>query len=636
MMRGLTTCALLLAAGILAPQAEMIPFDEAHWDLSRGRVFEHMGRQAFAGIATLKDVDFQNGVIEVDIASPHVKTYPGILFRVQSRDDYERFYIRPHRSGHYPDALQYVPVFNRVAGWQLYHGEGCTAGIDRLPEDAWIHVRLEVSGSQARIFIGESESANLEVHHLRHGVSRGGVALFGPNDPSICYSNFSLRHDDTLVFDEPPPLVAPEGAIMEWELSRAYPSTRVNRSRYPRFYSIFYADWENVVADSTGLVDIARHRAWNRSGADLVLARKIIRSDEAQRVKFSFGYSDQIDLFLNGRKLFAASSAYQYRDPSFVGAVDLYDHAYLELEKGLNEIFMMVSEAFGGWGFMGTIEGQVTEPIRQHDRLEKAWETEAEFLTPESVLYDPKREVLYVSNFDNRFKQDATEESEFTGYISRLSLDGEITDLRWVSSLHAPCGLALRGDRLYTVERRNLTEIDIKSGDIRKRYPIPGADFPNDIDVTESGDIYITDTSSSAPLDSRIYRFHRGEVVPWERRRDIVRANGILVDGGEILFGNTGDGCLKSINLETRCVRTVTSLGAGVVDGIRKDGEGSYFVSHWEGQLYHVTSQGDVVEILDTMREKQNSADFEYIPEQRLLVIPTFVDNRVVAYRLRG
>ena len=36
----------------------------------------------------------------------------------------------------------------------------------------------------------------------------------------------------------------------------------------------------------------------------------------------------------------------------------------------------------------------------QHKALTPVWETEAVFKTPESVLYDAKRNVLYVSNYN--------------------------------------------------------------------------------------------------------------------------------------------------------------------------------------------------------------------------------------------
>jgi len=78
----------------------------------------------------------------------------------------------------------------------------------------------------------------------------------------------------------------------------------------------------------------------------------------------------------------------------------------------------------------------------------------------------------------------------------------------------------------------------------------------------------------------------------------------------------------------------VVSLGAGVIDGIRLlADDGTLIVSHWEGQLYIISPDGSVVEIADTIGE-HNMADFEYIREQNLLIVPTFLGNKVVAYRI--
>jgi hypothetical protein len=102
----------------------------------------------------LKDAVFRNGIIEFDVAVRHQKSYPGVRFRVQAEGDYELVYLRPHRAGHYTDAIQYTLAFNGVDGWQLYSGGGFTAGAI-LPPDQWIHVRLEVMGKQARVFLGD-------------------------------------------------------------------------------------------------------------------------------------------------------------------------------------------------------------------------------------------------------------------------------------------------------------------------------------------------------------------------------------------------------------------------------------------------------------------------------------------------
>lgn len=104
--------------------------------------------------------------------------------------------------------------------------------------------------------------------------------------------------------------------------------------------------------------------------------------------------------------------------------------------------------------------------------------------------------------------------------------------------------------------------------------------------------------------------------------------------GNELLIGNSGDGLLKAVDIEHKSLRDIACFGAGVIDGIRLDNDGNYLVSKWDGQVFSVSPDGDVVEIVDTMADGLNTADFEYLPEQNLLVIPTFLGNKVVAYRV--
>jgi sugar lactone lactonase YvrE len=248
------------------------------------------------------------------------------------------------------------------------------------------------------------------------------------------------------------------------------------------------------------------------------------------------------------------------------------------------------------------------------------------------VLYDPERDVLYVTSFDAQFA--AT--PDFTGYISRIGLDGEIQELQWITDLNGPTGMAIHDDRLYVLERGYLTEIDIDRGELRERYAIPGADFVNDLIIDREGNMYITDTSPSSDAESRIYRFRDGEFDVWYGGDEINRANGIFLHNNMLLVGNTGDGVLKGIDLDTKVVENIVGLGAGVLDGIRVDDEGNYLVSHWEGQTYLVSPSGEVVEVLDTMGQRLNAADFEFVSERNLLIIPTFLGNRVVAYRLEA
>jgi hypothetical protein len=102
--------------------------------------------------------------------------------------------------------------------------------------------------------------------------------------------------------------------------------------------------------------------------------------------------------------------------------------------------------------------------------------------------------------------------------------------------------------------------------------------------------------------------------------------------GNDLIVGNNGDGRLKAVNLKTKEVRTVASLGPGIIDGVEDDGKGGLLVSHNEGRLFRVTLDGKVAKLLDTTVVGVGLANFAFVPGSGLLVFPTWTDNRVLAY----
>ncbi|MCK4871577.1 MAG: SMP-30/gluconolactonase/LRE family protein [Phycisphaerales bacterium] len=625
-LRGIAAAALL--SSVAWAQDDIIGFDSDRWDLAEADVVTHLGRTCLVGSAYITDAEFTNGVIDVDIAVDGSRSYPGIVFRVQPDGNCERFYIRPHRAGLYPDALQYTPVFGGVACWQLHHGDGFTASA-RFPIDQWFHLKMEICGTQARVFINDADEPALVIHDLKQGRSTGSVGLVGPRNGTAWFSNFRYTADDSLEFDDPPTIVAPEHVITEWEVSRVVSASRVDPDQYPPFFFVFAAQWQPVEAEPTGLVNLSKHIQRTGQEPDCVFARTIFRSDEERDIELTFGYSDDVTIFLNGKKVFSGASAYRSRDPSFLGIVGWNDAVRLHLRKGLNEILLTVTESFGGWGFMCKTDRDLAPPIKEHSVAAKVWETPDVFKIPESVLYDPKRDVLYVSSFNKVYTREPR-----LGFISRVGLDGEILEIEWVTDLDGPCGMGIHENTLYVVEcSGNLVAIDIEAGRIAHRYPIDGVTFLNDLAINDDGYVYISDTTRP-PEGRDIIRFKDGEWEVWKDGWAIQRANGLFVHGDRLLVGSTGDGMLKSIDMVDGRVTEIVSLGAGVVDGIRVDNQGNYLVSHWEGQTYRISPTGDVVEILDTLGDGLNSADFEFIKDRNLLVIPTFLGNKVVAYRL--
>ncbi|NIP50113.1 MAG: hypothetical protein GWO08_21035 [Gammaproteobacteria bacterium] len=61
--------------------------------------------------------------------------------------------------------------------------------------------------------------------------------------------------------------------------------------------------------------------------------------------------------------------------------------------------------------------------------IELAWVTEG-LMNPESVVYHPTSNSLYVSNVNG-----SPTEKDGNGFISRISLDGELPELKWLAGL---------------------------------------------------------------------------------------------------------------------------------------------------------------------------------------------------------
>jgi len=70
------------------------------------------------------------------------------------------------------------------------------------------------------------------------------------------------------------------------------------------------------------------------------------------------------------------------------------------------------------------------------------------------------------------------------------------------------------------------------------------------------------------------------------------------------------------------------------IDGLKPDGKGNYIISDWQGKVQLVNTEKKPEVLLNTTKAGINAADIEFIIDQKLLLIPTFGANCVVAYRV--
>ena len=603
-----------------------IGFESEDWTITSGRIVDHLGRKALAGSAALTEVDFTDGVIEVDIAMDGRRCFPGIIFRAESEADTEIFYLRPHRSKNYSHALQYTPRFKGLTGWQLYSGPGFTANID-IPLDRWVHVKLEIKGTRARIFFDEMASPALVVGDLKRGTTGGFIGVSAPADGRVHFSNFRFSTDEVLDFGPQPIRASSPVGLRDWDLSQPIAPPRINRDHSPHEQELGDIKWNKVMADGSGLVDVARFLEHDPQLPQCVLARTTLISDNAEPRKLFFGYSDEISIFLNRELLFRGDSSFRARDSEFMGVVGLNDSVVLDLNKGENDLLFVVTESFGGWGFMARTESLRKDPIFLADGVTKSWELTEGLMMPESAVWDAKRGFFYVSNISPAGGAAGYGEN---GFISRIDAAGTQLETRWIDGLRGPTGVAILKDRLYVVERTGVAVIDLEKAEVIDRHLIESeGGFLNDLAVSPDGTLYVSDSGLGV-----IIRVKAGETVPWVKNAAVAGVNGLVVQGDRLIVTTMGSESLVFINLETGEVESLIDMRPFGGDGITTDETGVFLVSDFNGMLLRVTPAGDRDVLIDTRDVGISLTDFAFAPDLGLVVIPTLRGNSVMAFNL--
>ncbi|MEJ8840854.1 ATP/GTP-binding protein [Lacibacter sp. H375] len=255
-------------------------------------------------------------------------------------------------------------------------------------------------------------------------------------------------------------------------------------------------------------------------------------------------------------------------------------------------------------------------------QLVKLWSTDTLLKVPESVLFDGKNNVLYVANIDGQ-----PWANDGKGSIGKVGLDGKIIAVDWVSGLQAPKGMGLHKNKLYVADLTELVVIDVKSGTIIERIAIEGAGGLNDVSADENGTVYVTDSRAR-----RVYEVKDGKASMLIDSSKLKGPNGILKHKGSLYVLDAGS--MYRMEKDGSLTKLAEGMEGGT-DGIENVGGNDYIVSTWGGVVYYVNADGTKQVLLDGREQKINSADIGYDAAKRIVYIPTFWKNSVVAYELK-
>lgn len=265
--------------------------------------------------------------------------------------------------------------------------------------------------------------------------------------------------------------------------------------------------------------------------------------------------------------------------------------------------------------FLSAASGLLATP-----KLVKKWETEASLKVPESVLFDASRGVLYVTNIEGEPWGD-----DGKGSVGKIGLDGKVQEVEWVTGLSAPKGMALVGNRLYIGDIDRVVVVDVEQGKVVEKIVVAGARGLNDVAADSRGVVYVSDSR-----ERKIHALRNGSAsVVLEGLR---APNGVHVHQDQLYFMDNGS-LFRLANGKDKVLVSAGKEGNG--DGLEFVGDEGFIITYWPGQHDYARTDGTRVTLLDTSAEKANAADIGYNARDRILYVPTFFRNTVIAYELK-
>ncbi|MEL6916915.1 MAG: hypothetical protein AAFO99_04205 [Bacteroidota bacterium] len=351
-VRGMMIISFLVLSGLIKAQETIsAEFQSDAWEIQakKHQFKKYKGQQALYlenGKARLKNSSFKEGIIEYDVSFTGKRNFVGVHFRIQDTLNYEEYYLRPHQSGN-EDSMQYTPVINGDAGWQLYTGEGHWAAFAyRFGE--WMHVKLNVSGGRMDVFIDDMETPILHVDELKLKPTAGALG-FGTFLGDAYYANLSYREleNPALVTTTTKTRVAEKGTILDWEVSNAFASEKIKSIL--ALSDLDLGTYRKIKPEPSGTVNLSTVSPISEA-TNTVVARFSVQSDSDQIKELQFGYSDIVTVFVNGTPVYSGNNSFRTRDYRYLGSLGYFDAIYLNLKKGANEIAFAVTERMGGWG----------------------------------------------------------------------------------------------------------------------------------------------------------------------------------------------------------------------------------------------------------------------------------------------
>lgn len=144
------------------------------------------------GCVFLQNFEFQDGVIKVDIANPHLC---GLIFRVKNGESFEGFMFR-QRNRH--AIIRYFSPPNLE--WNSVLESNQKVDSVQVAAKDWYRIRLEVYGETASVYVGDTAQPVLVIKELQKGITVGTIGLWSAHDTEMIFKNLHVHVDMPMAF----------------------------------------------------------------------------------------------------------------------------------------------------------------------------------------------------------------------------------------------------------------------------------------------------------------------------------------------------------------------------------------------------------------------------------------------------
>lgn len=255
------------------------------------------------------------------------------------------------------------------------------------------------------------------------------------------------------------------------------------------------------------------------------------------------------------------------------------------------------------------------------------------FATPESVLHDTSSDVYLVSNING-----APTAADGNGFISRLSPDGEVLELKWIDgeaegvTLNAPKGMAVSGGMLWVTDIDCVRMFDLAAGTPAGEVCVDGATFLNDLVAHPDGaGVLLTDSGldpTFAPSGTdALYHMTADGYAAVVRDPEFGAPNGVATtaDGSALVVTFMSGQVFSVTGLDEK--EQVLAVEGAQLDGVEVLADGRVLVSNWATSCVHLLDTDGTLTC--AMPDLEAPADIGFDANRGHVLVPLFNANEV-------